>query len=69
MGVIALIHLPYLADILERIHDHKINRLDELLLWNWSPAASAMSSQAAQAAVSMKRLHFFQSQHIFTTQT
>ena len=28
----------YLADILARIHDHKINRLDELLPWNWQPA-------------------------------
>ena len=28
----------YLADILDRIHDHKINRLDELLPWNWAPA-------------------------------
>ncbi|KQV83958.1 IS66 family transposase [Rhizobium sp. Root1220] len=27
----------YLADVLNRIHDHKINRLDELLPWNWSP--------------------------------
>jgi hypothetical protein len=27
----------YLADVLDRIHDHKINRLDELLPWNWSP--------------------------------
>ncbi|QEW18975.1 Transposase [Marinibacterium anthonyi] len=26
----------YLADVLDRIHDHKINRLDELLPWNWS---------------------------------
>lgn len=25
----------YLADILDRIHDHKNNRLDELLPWNW----------------------------------
>jgi hypothetical protein len=39
--------LAYLADILDRIHDHKINRLDELLPWNWSPVASAMSNQAA----------------------
>uniref|UniRef100_UPI0025BCBA11 IS66 family transposase n=1 Tax=Marivita sp. TaxID=2003365 RepID=UPI0025BCBA11 len=39
--------LAYLADILDRIHDHKINRLDDLLPWNWTPAASAMSSQAA----------------------
>ena len=35
----------YLANILSRIHDHKINRLDELLPWNWTPAA-----QTAQAA-------------------
>ncbi len=26
----------YLADVLDRIHDHKINRLDELPPWNWS---------------------------------
>ncbi len=30
----------YLADILARIHDHKINRLEELLPWNWKPAAA-----------------------------
>lgn len=30
----------YLTDILSRIHDHKINRLDELLPWNWvAPSA------------------------------
>lgn len=28
----------WLADILDRIHDHKINRLDELLPWQWSTA-------------------------------
>lgn len=28
----------YLADVLDRIHDHKINRIDELLPWNWAPA-------------------------------
>jgi len=27
----------WLADVLDRIHDHKINRLDELLPWNWLP--------------------------------
>ena len=26
----------YLADLLDRIHDHKINRLDELLPSNWT---------------------------------
>jgi hypothetical protein len=26
----------YLAIIFDRIHDHKINRLDELLPWNWA---------------------------------
>ena len=27
----------YLADVLDRIHDHMNNRLDELLPWNWVP--------------------------------
>ncbi|MBB3995982.1 hypothetical protein GGR95_003648 [Sulfitobacter undariae] len=36
----------YLADVLDRIHDHKINRLDELLPWNWAPA-DAENSKAA----------------------
>ncbi len=36
----------YLADVLDRIHDHKINRIDELLPWNWTPTKSA-SGQAA----------------------
>jgi transposase len=36
-----------LADILDRIHDHKINRLDELLPWNWGPLASVADSQTA----------------------
>ena len=36
----------YLADVLDRIHDHKINRLDELLPWNWAPVA-ATSAEAA----------------------
>jgi transposase len=27
----------YLADLLDRIHDHMANRLDELLPWNWTP--------------------------------
>ncbi|MGC1505988.1 MAG: IS66 family transposase, partial [Sulfitobacter sp.] len=38
--------LAYLADILDRIHDHKINRLDELLPWNWVPLAAAQSKVA-----------------------
>ena len=25
----------WLADVLARINDHAIHRLDELLLWNW----------------------------------
>jgi transposase len=36
----------YLADILDCIHDHKINRLDELLPWNWAPL-NATHSEAA----------------------
>lgn len=27
----------YLADVLGRIHDHKINRIEELLPWKWVP--------------------------------
>ncbi len=35
----------YLADILARINDHKINRLDELLPWNWaSPTDKAKAA-------------------------
>ncbi len=36
----------YLADILTRIHDHKINRLDELLPWNWAPTTETLSDTA-----------------------
>lgn len=36
----------YLADVLDRIHDHKINRIDELLPWNWGPKKAA-SEEAA----------------------
>ena len=37
----------YLADILDRIHNHKINRLGKLLPWNWAPMAQEIDSQAA----------------------
>ena len=36
----------YLTDILTRIHDHKINRLDDLLPWNWSPLAAPPAAAA-----------------------
>ena len=36
----------YLANILKRIHDHKVNRLDELLQWNWAPLNAAHSEAA-----------------------
>jgi len=36
----------YLADVLDRIRDHKINRLDELLPWNWQPAGQDQSEAA-----------------------
>ncbi len=39
--------LAYLADIRDRIHDHNINRLGELLPWNRAPLASETGNQAA----------------------
>ncbi|GAA4478715.1 hypothetical protein GCM10023157_13680 [Gluconacetobacter asukensis] len=36
----------YLADVLARINDRKVNRLHELLPWNWPPMA-APQKQAA----------------------
>ncbi|MEZ5932184.1 MAG: transposase domain-containing protein [Alphaproteobacteria bacterium] len=28
----------YVADLLNRLPDHKINRLEDLTPWNWKPA-------------------------------
>ncbi|MBC7180596.1 MAG: transposase domain-containing protein, partial [Roseovarius sp.] len=36
----------YLTDVLDRIHDHKINRLDELMPWNWAPIAAPQAEAA-----------------------
>lgn len=36
----------WLADVLARINDHKINRLDELLPWNWEPLNVAENTAA-----------------------
>jgi len=36
----------YLADILTRINDHKINRLDDLLPWKWAPLTTTLSEAA-----------------------
>gem|GEM_PF-1955885 len=35
-----------LADVLDRIHDHKINRLDEFLPWNWKPLVAEHAKAA-----------------------
>ena len=48
----------YLADILARIHDHKINRLDELLPWNWSPMVTPQEEAAWTIAVAIGQLRF-----------
>jgi transposase len=36
----------YLADVLARINDHLITRLDELLPWQWEPAAGPRAEAA-----------------------
>ncbi len=36
----------YLADVLDRIHDHKIKRLDELLPWNWESVIATCAEAA-----------------------
>ena len=41
-----LVPQAYLADILTRIQDHKINRLDALLPWNWSPLKAPQTKAA-----------------------
>jgi len=37
----------YLADILARINDHKINRLANLLPWNWKPLPAEAENKMA----------------------
>lgn len=39
--------LGYLPDFIDRIHDHKINRLNELQPWNWAPPTTATKIQVA----------------------
>ena len=36
----------YLADVLDRIHDHQNNRLDDLLPWNWGKDQDVESEAA-----------------------
>ncbi|MFT4013338.1 MAG: transposase domain-containing protein, partial [Paracoccus sp. (in: a-proteobacteria)] len=36
----------WLADTLARIHDHKINRIDELLPWKWAPVSAPQAAVA-----------------------
>lgn len=39
----------YLTDVIARISDHKINRIDELLPWNWTPLARPEVTAATTA--------------------
>jgi hypothetical protein len=34
----------WLADVLARINDHSIQALDQLLPWNWKPAAEKLAA-------------------------
>ena len=36
----------YLADVLDRIHDHMNNRLGDLLPWNWAPMGTVKTEAA-----------------------
>jgi transposase len=36
----------YLADLLARINDHLVTRLDELLPWNWQPSSGPLARAA-----------------------
>ena len=37
----------YLRDVIARIADHKISRIDELLSWNWTKAADVTGNAEA----------------------
>jgi len=34
----------WLADVLARINDHTIHRLDQLLPWNWRPQPARLAA-------------------------
>jgi transposase len=41
----------YLADILARLADHPINKIDELLPWRWQPKAPAQAATEKAASI------------------
>jgi len=46
----------WLADVISRIADHPINRIDELLPWNWRPTATPSQGARSSSAFVVPRL-------------
>lgn len=46
----------YLTDVIGRIADHPIQKIDDLLPWRWKPQCTPSSTQTAKTAAISRRL-------------